>query len=74
MQDNGLPAEAKIAGTAPGQRCHGCGKGRNVQLIRRRKGSPADPWHVECAAQAWNAEREAQKFFRMPEQRKEGQL
>jgi hypothetical protein len=52
-----LPPGAKVKGMAPGQRCHGCGKGMDVFLIRRRrhKGEAFDPRHVECANKAWAA-------------------
>jgi hypothetical protein len=52
-EEDGLPADAKVLGTAPGQRCELCGAGRDVFLIRRRKGGEAAPLHKECAAKAW---------------------
>jgi RecA-family ATPase len=48
-----LPAEAKVRGMAPGQKCQLCGSGRDVFLIQRRKGEAADPVHKDCAARAW---------------------
>jgi hypothetical protein len=48
-----LPAGAKVLGMAPGQRCELCGAGRDVFLIRRRKGEPAAPLHKDCAARVW---------------------
>jgi hypothetical protein len=51
-EEDGLPADAKVLGTAPGQRCELCGAGRDVFLIRRRKGGEAAPLHKECVAKA----------------------
>jgi Protein of unknown function (DUF3631) len=49
----GLPPDTKVLGRAPGQRCDLCGKGRDVFLIRRRKGEQAAPLHKKCAADSW---------------------
>jgi putative DNA primase/helicase len=49
-----LPATAKVLGLAPGQRCELCGSGKDVFLIRRRRGGEAAPLHKACAARAWS--------------------
>jgi putative DNA primase/helicase len=51
--DPAVPADSKVLGVAPGQRCEHCGAGRDVYLIILPGEQEPAPRHKHCAARYW---------------------